>query len=81
MLMRTVAIGLDGCSWNVLEPLLETGQLPHLAAIRKGGAHGILESVPTRQTGEDGKRAVELVQAAYQSNTTGRTIDLPITSD
>jgi predicted AlkP superfamily phosphohydrolase/phosphomutase len=41
---RTIAIGLDGVSWNVLEPLLETGELPHLQAIRDEGAHGILES-------------------------------------
>jgi predicted dehydrogenase len=41
-------------------------------------ARGILESVPTRQTGEDGKRAVEVVHAAYRSNATGRTIDLPL---
>jgi predicted AlkP superfamily phosphohydrolase/phosphomutase len=42
--MRTIAIGLDGCSWNVLEPLLETGQLPNLSALRESGAHGVLES-------------------------------------
>jgi predicted dehydrogenase len=41
-------------------------------------ARGILEDVPTRQTGEDGKRAVEIVQAAYQSNATGETVTLPI---
>jgi predicted dehydrogenase len=41
-------------------------------------ARGILDDVPTRQTGEDGKRAVEIVQAAYRSNATGRTVDLPI---
>jgi predicted AlkP superfamily phosphohydrolase/phosphomutase len=42
--MRTLAIGLDGCSWNVLDPLLETGELPNLAALRARGAHGVLES-------------------------------------
>jgi predicted AlkP superfamily phosphohydrolase/phosphomutase len=42
--MRTLAIGLDGCSWNVLEPLLDTGELPNLAALRDRGAHGVLES-------------------------------------
>ena len=41
-------------------------------------ARGMLEDVPTRQTGEDGKRAVEIVQAAYRSNATGQTIDLPL---
>ena len=36
-LMRTLAIGLDGCSWNVLEPLLESGELPHLSALHENG--------------------------------------------
>jgi len=44
-------------------------------------AHGMLDAAPTRQTGEDGKRAVEIVQAAYLSNATGRTIDLPLGID
>jgi predicted AlkP superfamily phosphohydrolase/phosphomutase len=42
--MRTIAIGLDGCSWNVLEPLLESGELPNLAALRERSAHAVLES-------------------------------------
>lgn len=42
--MRTVAIGLDGCSWNVLEPLLDTGELPNLQALRDRSAHSVLES-------------------------------------
>ena len=49
--MRTVAIGLDGCSWNVLEPLLETGELPHLAAFVEQGARGVLESTLPFYTG------------------------------
>ena len=44
-------------------------------------ARGILENSPTHQTGEDGKRAVEIVQAAYRSNATGQTIDLPLSID
>jgi predicted dehydrogenase len=44
-------------------------------------ARGILQGAPTRQTGEDGKRAVEIVQAAYRSNATGRTIELPLSID
>jgi predicted dehydrogenase len=42
-------------------------------------ARGMLEGVPTRQVGEDGRRAVEIVQAAYLSNQTARTVDLPLT--
>jgi predicted dehydrogenase len=41
-------------------------------------ARGILDDAPTRQIGEDGRRAVEIVQAAYQSNQTGRIVDLPL---
>ena len=41
-------------------------------------ALGMLNDTPTRQTGEDGKRAVEIVQAAYRSNATGRTVELPL---
>jgi predicted dehydrogenase len=44
-------------------------------------ARGMLEGMPTRQSGEDGKLAVEIVQAAYRSNTTGQTIDLPLGVD
>ena len=43
-------------------------------------AHGMLHDAPTRQTDEDGKRAVEIVQAAYRSNATGKTVDLPLGS-
>lgn len=49
--MRTLAIGLDGCSWNVLDPLLETGELPTLARLRAEGAHGVLESTVPFYTG------------------------------
>jgi predicted AlkP superfamily phosphohydrolase/phosphomutase len=41
---RTVVIGLAGASWNVLDPLLETGELPNLARLRAEGASGVLES-------------------------------------
>jgi predicted dehydrogenase len=58
-------------------PLTETDSIAAFGHMWEDYARGILESVPTRQTGEDGKRAVEMVQAAYRSNATGRTIDLP----
>jgi predicted AlkP superfamily phosphohydrolase/phosphomutase len=41
---RTLVIGLAGASWNVLDPLLETGELPNLARLRADGASGVLES-------------------------------------
>jgi len=63
---------------------IEIAETDHASAFRRmweDYAHGILDDAPTRQTGEDGKRAVEIVQAAYRSNATGRTIDLPLTAE
>ena len=37
-------IGLDGADWDQLDPLLERGELPNLAALRDGGASGVLLS-------------------------------------
>lgn len=43
-------------------------------------ARGISEGTPTRVTAEDGKRAVEVILAAYQSNQLGQTASLPLAS-
>jgi predicted dehydrogenase len=59
-------------------PLTESDTSAAFGHMWEDYAHGILESAPTRQTAEDGKRAVEIVQAAYRSNATGRTIELPL---
>jgi UDP-N-acetyl-2-amino-2-deoxyglucuronate dehydrogenase len=62
---------------------VEVAETDHAAAFRRmweDYAHGILEDAPTRQTGEDGKRAVEIVMAAYRSNASGTTVDLPLTA-
>ena len=50
-MMRTVAVGFDGASWNVLDPLLESGRLPNLLKLRDESAHGILESTIPYYTG------------------------------
>lgn len=42
---RVVLIGVDGASWNVMDPLLERGELPNLAALIKRGVHADLETV------------------------------------
>jgi len=42
--MRTIVVGLDGASWNLLAPWLEAGRLPHLQALRAGGVWSDLES-------------------------------------
>src|SRR4051812_22449663 len=51
MSRRSIAIGLDGTSWNVLEPLLASGRLPNLAGLRERGASGVLESTIPFYTG------------------------------
>jgi predicted dehydrogenase len=61
-------------------PLGETGSVSAFRTMWEDYARGIVQDVPTRQTGEDGKRAVEIVQAAYRSNATGCTVDLPLSS-
>jgi predicted dehydrogenase len=63
---------------------IDLAETDHTSAFRRmweDYARGIRQAVPTRQTGDDGKRAVEIVQAAYRSNATGRTIDLPLAAD
>jgi len=37
-------IGLDGADWDQLNPMIARGELPHLAALRQGGASGTLRS-------------------------------------
>lgn len=37
-------IGLDGADWDLLDPMIERGELPNLAALREGGASGVLRS-------------------------------------
>ena len=44
--MRTLALGFDGCSWNILEPLLESGELPNISALRKGLARVLESTIP-----------------------------------
>jgi predicted AlkP superfamily phosphohydrolase/phosphomutase len=43
--MKVLVLGLDGATWDVLEPLLEIGLLPNLRRIREQGAFGNLRSV------------------------------------
>jgi predicted dehydrogenase len=63
---------------------IDVAETDHLSAFRRmweDYAHGILHAGPTRQSGADGRSAVEIVQAAYRSNATGCTVDLPLSND
>jgi arylsulfatase A-like enzyme len=42
---RVLVVGVDGGSWNVIDPLLAAGELPHLAALIERGASAELATV------------------------------------
>ncbi len=42
---RVLLVGLDGGSWNVIDPMLAAGELPHLAAVVAEGVTAELETV------------------------------------
>ncbi len=42
---KVLVIGLDGATWDLLDPWMAQGHLPNLQALRDGGAHGPLLSV------------------------------------
>jgi predicted AlkP superfamily phosphohydrolase/phosphomutase len=43
--MKVCVLGLDGATWDLLEPLLQEGLLPNLARLRAQGSSGSLRSV------------------------------------
>jgi predicted AlkP superfamily phosphohydrolase/phosphomutase len=42
---RVIMVGLDGASWDYIDPLTRAGKLPNLARLRREGAWGRLRSV------------------------------------
>ena len=59
---RTLIVGWDGADWDILDPLLERGDLPHLASLIARGSRGVSRSClpshswaawPTFLTGRD----------------------------
>jgi Type I phosphodiesterase / nucleotide pyrophosphatase len=43
---HVVLIGLDGASWNLLDPMIKAGELPHFKALMDRGVAADLASVP-----------------------------------
>ena len=43
--MKVFVLGLDGATWDILEPLAHAGDLPNLQRLRAQGASGTLDSV------------------------------------
>ncbi len=44
-----VLLGIDGAEWDVIQPLLESGELPNLARLIENGASGPLRSLDPRR--------------------------------
>ena len=42
---KVLLIGLDGADWNILDPLFESGKLPHLARLSRTGVRGRLHTI------------------------------------
>ncbi len=59
-------------------PVAEPDHIVGFRRMWENYATGLVTGQPTRQTGEDGLRAVEIVQAAYRSNRIGQTVELPL---
>jgi predicted AlkP superfamily phosphohydrolase/phosphomutase len=43
---RVAVIGIDGCDWDKLGPLVESGRLPTFRKLMEGGVYGNLTSIP-----------------------------------
>ena len=42
--LKTIVIGLDGATWNLIKPLVDKGKRPTIKKLMEGGCHGKLES-------------------------------------
>ncbi len=43
---RVIVLGIDGGTWDVIEPMMAAGELPNLKKLYDGGLHGVLTSRP-----------------------------------
>jgi tetratricopeptide (TPR) repeat protein len=42
---KVVLIGLDGADWNIVDPLIDAGRMPHLARLSRSGVRGRLRTI------------------------------------
>ena len=47
---RLLVIGLDGANWELMQPLLDAGEMPNLKTLRERGRSGILRSTPVPES-------------------------------
>jgi len=43
---QVVFIGMDGAAWDIIDPMIDDGELPTFARLKREGASGVLRSVP-----------------------------------
>jgi hypothetical protein len=43
---RVLVFGIDGGTWDVMQPMIEAGELPNIAKLYESGLHGVLVSRP-----------------------------------
>ena len=48
---KALVVGWDGATFDLLEPWVADGELPNLARLMQGGAHGRVKSVPNMNSG------------------------------
>lgn len=48
---KLIVIGIDGGTYDVIDPLIEMGAMPTMKELKRGSAHGILKSVIPPVTG------------------------------
>lgn len=41
---ESIVLGLDGATWNIIDPLIKAGKLPNLQSNIASGTYGTLES-------------------------------------
>jgi predicted AlkP superfamily phosphohydrolase/phosphomutase len=41
---KVLLIGLDGASWNVIQPLIKEGKLPNIKKLMDTGSHGVMQT-------------------------------------
>ena len=44
--LKVVLVGLDGATWDIVEPLMAKGELPHFASMVREGVRADLETLP-----------------------------------
>jgi len=81
---KLVVIGLDGATWSLMQPLIERGRLPNLAALLASGIGGVLRSSEdsfspivwtTLFTGKlPAKHGIDTIHATWSVNRTVRAL-------